>query len=177
MVILGWCVYVGAASAQLSIKGFSLGQDLDEAAASAQMRCVPIKRSSRRLCLNPAKQLPENISTIAGVEAQKVYLAGGPDNKVGRIHFGFRSDDFVQVRDALIAKYPSIKCSDSVVQNRMGASFDQTFCMGEVDGVELIIQRREGDVTVGGLSATSASYLAVEQKDEDARAAKAKGDF
>ena len=40
----------------------------------------------------------------------------------------FRSDDFDKVNEALLERYPDLKCEQSALRNRKGAKFDQIEC-------------------------------------------------
>lgn len=102
--------------------------------------------------LYPDGTLPIDF-TIGGVSSAFA-PPSPPEFENGRLYrfaFLFRSDDYVQLRDAIKAKYPRLQCQRSEVQNKMGATFQQERCaLGH-----LSIARFTTDLTIGGLTLIS----------------------
>lgn len=74
----------------------------------------------------PGMQVCNGFVTVGGVGAQ-LNLVIGVSGKVQRIALDFDADDFAAVESAMIQKFGAPESAEtSVVQNRMGARFDQT---------------------------------------------------
>lgn len=168
----------GAVHAQdIGIKDFVLGGDLQAEAAKADMRCGPasVAGSAEQWC-RPRNEKHELIRTIASVPTRAVYLAGF-DNTLGSIYISFDQSQFGLVRDAFREKYPSMTCTDSVVKNRAGASFDQTECKHTTKDAGLTIARRGSDITLGHISVTTKAHDASMEADYKKRTGTAKKDI
>ncbi len=50
------------------------------------------------------------------------------NDRLSSLYFYFESDHFDDMRDAVKAKYPALRCTNSTVANRLGARFTQTNC-------------------------------------------------
>ena len=47
---------------------------------------------------------------------------------VQHVFVSFKSDDFDKVKEALLERYPDLKCGQSELRNRKGVKFDQIEC-------------------------------------------------
>ncbi|MCV0441278.1 MAG: hypothetical protein K5880_22010 [Hydrogenophaga sp.] len=50
------------------------------------------------------------------------------NDRLSSLYFFFEADHFDDMRDAVKAKYPALRCTNSTVSNRLGAKFTQTNC-------------------------------------------------
>jgi len=145
--------------AQMSVKDFVLGEEIDAAAGKHNLRCEVRKGASTKLCFATPRDLEkEALRTVAGVGVTSLILAGTDEGKLGMVRYAFKQGDFLIVKAAFAEKYPKLSCVDSVVSNRMGAKFDQTECTySDRDGV-LTIERRGRDINEGALTLESSAY-------------------
>lgn len=73
------------------------------------------------------------------------------DEKLSSFYFPFPAKDFESIRGAITSKYPMTRCTNSAVQNRMGASFGQVSCeIIMIDGV-LALRKYGLDTATGDL--------------------------
>lgn len=86
-----------------------------------------------------------------GTESGKPPLAEYIDEKLSSLYFAFSSKNFESVRDAVWAKYPTMKCAVSRINNRMGASFEQVDCRLTSSNGVLTMQRFSGTLDSGDL--------------------------
>lgn len=165
---------------EIAIKEFVLGGDLRAEAAKGGMTCgpSPIKGSAAEWCHPPyaQEQRSDAVRTIANASTRSVFLLGF-DNKLGSIRWTFAQSSFALVRDAFREKYPSLKCVDSVVQNRAGANFEQTECVYRSATATLTIKRRGSDLTEGSIDATSQEHERLWEADHKKRTGEAKKDI
>ena len=164
---------VTAGAQELAIKDFVLGQPLEQEAAKVGFRCRPSEHNGikYKACMAATSGAAQ---TIAGVQATFTLLMG-LDDKLGSITYYFAQSDFAIVRAAFQDKYPGLRCVDSVVQNRMGAKFDQTECTLETKDASLSLTRRDSDLTQGSVALASAQHkaaMAEAQKQRDGQAKK-----
>ena len=82
------------------------------------------------------------------------------------------NNSFDQIKDAVLTKYPSTKCVDSVVSNAMNAQFQQTICTYKTD-TEILSVNRIVDIGQMGIFLQSVASL----KAEEVATAKAKNDL
>lgn len=168
------------AAQEISVKDFVLGADLRTEAAKANMNCSasPVKGSTAEWCRPgyPIEKQHESLRTIATVPTKHVFFFGR-GGKLGSISWSFDQSDFGTVRAAYAEKYPGMRCQDSTVQNRMGATFDQVVCRFETPTAKLEIRRRGADLTEGRLSAFTRTHEAEQEAEEQRRAQEAKKDI
>lgn len=87
--------------------------------------------------------------TIGGVSPKySVSPEFDEQEKLTRFTFFFRSEDYAEVREAVKSKYPKLKCIQTSVGNRMGATFAQEHCMLGT----LLLSRFVSDIETGVLS-------------------------
>ncbi len=89
--------------------------------------------------------------TIGGIEGKYLKLKFHED-KLDDIYFSFNSDGFEAVRGAVASKYPALKCKNSTVENRMGASFVQVECNLNSDNAMFSLTRISGDIKTSMLT-------------------------
>lgn len=143
----------------LTIKDFVMGEDLKVAAEKGGMSCRTLQDQPGEFCYNLSSNKPELIQTIATVPAKRVIISSLDDGKLGNVRYTFAQSDFSIVRSAFQDKYPGMKCSDSAVQNRMGATFDQTVCEFTSKTGTVTVSKRASDLTEGYVDVSSAEYL------------------
>jgi hypothetical protein len=170
------CCYVAASAEPLTIKDFVLGEELQAAAAKAKMSCSKVKGVPGLACFSLVREKPDLITTIAGVPAKSAILSGLDDGLLGSVRYVFAQSDFALVRSAFTARYPMV-CTDSVVQNRMGAAFDQTVCVHETEDGSITLRRRNSDLSEGSVEVISSSYRAGVKAWYDQRKAERKKDI
>lgn len=68
------------------------------------------------------------------------------EDKLDLFYFNFNSNEFDILCEAIIEKYPSIKCKESIVTNARGGTFNQTSCALEDQISSLSISRFVGDI-------------------------------
>lgn len=87
--------------------------------------------------------------------------------------FEYGSSNHEQMRDALQSKYP-LKCNRSVVQNNMGASFDQESCNYASGDSLLTLDRYSSNINESSLLLASREYL---REAKAARKQRGRGDL
>lgn len=164
-----------AAAEEIGIKDFVLGGDLRAEAARAGLEC---DANSNRpdSCSNFRRTYSELGRTIAGVPAKSLYFFGF-DNKLGWIRYVFDQRNFTLVRAAFLDKYPALQCVESTVQNRMGATFEQTVCSVASPAATLTIRRRSSDLSEGSVEVQSAEFMELVQADIQRKKGAAKKDI
>jgi hypothetical protein len=113
-------VFVYAADEPFEFKGIALGSDFDTVKADKKFDCsdTPKRAGGDQTCFLGGKQ-----ETIAGIAVDGMLLSfyGG---KLHSISIYFNADNFEHVVDALSQKYGDGDVKTEVVQNRMGATFE-----------------------------------------------------
>lgn len=171
-----WVAWSGSASAQqIGIKDFVLGGDLRAEASRAGLECTSTANRADS-CSNFRRTYSELGKTIAGVPTKDLYFFGFA-NKLGWIRYTFDQRSFGMVRAAFLEKYPALKCEESTVQNRMGATFDQTVCSVASSAAVLTLKRRDSDLTEGSVEVTSTEFREQMQADIQRRKGAAQKDI
>lgn len=122
------------------------------------MQCRYTRNDLTRFCFHIGDNKPDAIRTIAGVPAKNAFISAAEDGKIGSVRYLFNASDFAVVKGALQEKYPDLRCQESVVQNRMGASFEQTVCRHSSPDGDLEARRRSSDLTEGSIEITSHAF-------------------
>lgn len=95
----------------------------------------------------PGSQVCNGTQTIAGAVA-RMNLVIGVSGNVQRIMLVFPSQDYGHVEAAMLEKFgPPTEREESVVQNRLGATFDQVHSHWIGDGVYISMSRLSADIT------------------------------
>ncbi|MHB1351067.1 MAG: hypothetical protein ACYCYR_14520 [Desulfobulbaceae bacterium] len=107
--------------------------------------------------------------TIAGVKTDSDH---GPmveyyEDKLDCFIFSFDSDNFNSVKEAVNHKYPDISCENSIVNNAMGANFEQISCELKYNESSLYLTRFGNDVTSSLLALTSQRWLDEKDKNKE----------
>jgi hypothetical protein len=166
-------------SQEVTLKDFVLGGDLTAQAERAGLACgpSPMKGSReiwcRRTHSGPATDLSR---TIGGVEAKGMFISGF-ENKLGSIYYSFDQSNFSLIRAGLREKYPGLRCNDSTVQNRAGASFEQTECEISSETARLVATRRGSDISTGSVQVISTDHRQQMEAELKQRAGSAKKDL
>lgn len=109
------------------------------------------------------------VGTESGIRPLTTYI----DGKLSTFFFSFDSTNFDRVLSAVLSKYPMTKCSNSAVQNRMGASFTQIECvLSSKDGI-MTLRKYGKSINSGNLFLASNEVLELRKQD----AAKKSGDI
>jgi hypothetical protein len=81
------------------------------------------------------------------------------DEKLSSFDVSMPSSMFYRLQSAIQSKFPEIKCKDSIIHNRMNASFDQIECTLDFEKGRLSIERYSSDTTKSSLSLISKQAL------------------
>lgn len=101
-------------------------------------------------------------------------LIGIPeDSKIIAFRIDFASSNYEAIKSAIISKYPSLNCTHSTVQNRMGAKFLAEDCTYITARETLSLQKYGSELTTGWVFVASNTWL---EKQKDAQNKK-KGDI
>lgn len=103
---------------------------------------------------------------VAGVSGD--LALGYGMNGLNLAMFVFSSRNFLSVKEAYAEKYNEMKCTDSEVQNAMGAKFEQTVCVYKNNqGILELVKYMD-------LNQSSLKMKSIEKIDEESRVAKDK---
>lgn len=131
---------IGSVNAQaLDIKGVAIGDSPEKV------------REALALNTNSSAEIID--TEIAGVSAMA--LPKYVDNKLTSLYIRYKSRDFETLRSALSDKYKKFACTNSVVKNAVGGSFDQVHCIISADNSTIVLRRFASDITNGSLSLVS----------------------
>lgn len=131
----------------IDIKGLKIGMTYQE--ASKLFKLGEYKK------IVFATQKNGQTPTFAGVSVD--YIALHFENKkINSISVKFNSSDYNQVIEPLREKYKNMICDVSVVQNRMGAKFNQEECYVANDVIGMSINKYSDNI--------SESYISVYKK-------------
>lgn len=99
------------------------------------------------------REFPSGVDemTVAGVRPKGRTGVMFRDRKLSFFTFPFDPSQYAQVKEAVVSKYPDLRCSTSVVQTRMGVKHDQEECVLR----ELTLSRYSDSVTTGTLTMVS----------------------
>jgi len=161
------------ANEPLGFKEFEIGGDLAAYAQSAGMRCMPPKEGVTTCATSTPNG---SASTIAGVQVERIYFMG-LQGRLGDITVRFSSARFAEVLDAYRARFARIKCKESVVQNRMGAKFDQTECEHESAAGLVRLTKRGSNLDTAEVSLTSTELIKFFSRGAEEDRQKAKKDI
>ncbi len=152
-----------SANKQILIYAFVLFAGLNSAAAISQ----EIEIKGLKLGMSKA-DVESNVGKIRGsfIDGFTIGGVGGKylavkfhEDKLDNVMFIFKPDGFEAVRRAVASKYPALTCSDSTVQNRAGASFEQVRCELNSDGTRFSLTRISGDVNTSMLTLSTQRAL------------------
>ncbi|MGZ5009402.1 MAG: hypothetical protein ACXV74_00405 [Methylobacter sp.] len=111
---------------------------------------------------------PDRSFSVVGItvgEPQTEFIEG----KLSSFYVQMPSSTFYRLQSAIQSKFPDTKCKDSVIHNRMNASFEQTECTLVFEKGNLIIKRYTSDTTNSSLSLISNEALQKMLMDEYAK--------
>lgn len=111
---------------------------------------------------------PNQSFSVVGItvgEPQTEFIEG----KLSSFYAQMPSYMFYRLQSAIQSKFPDTKCKDSVIHNRMNASFEQTECTLVFEKGNLIIKRYTSDTTNSSLSLISNEALQKMLTDEYAK--------
>jgi len=127
---------------QLEFKGFVLGADL-----------ASVQNTGRFRCENSTSSIADTICSL--VYGEKETIAGNPvsnlmmffySNKLETIAVYFQEKYFADVASALTEKYGQGEVTESVVQNKMGASFENKSILWHVGAATVEARRYAGRI-------------------------------
>lgn len=133
-LITVFCLLAATSAFSQEIKGIRLGMTREEVIAVDPN----IVANSIRL-------------TVAGVSSKYIHSSPVKFNAEGKVNafiFFFSAESFDTVRDAFQAKYPSMKCVQTQVQDRMGASFTDETCVYQ----SLMLEKFVNDIKTSAIS-------------------------
>jgi hypothetical protein len=93
-----------------------------------------------------AEALLNIMETIGGYPVDNLNVELDGDGRIESIYISFATRAFDTIRLGFKDKYPSLRCEASVVQNRMGANFDQEECFYTDAMGALTIKKRAGKI-------------------------------
>lgn len=172
-ILLGLSIATGTLASAQDIKGVALGMDAGEAFAkiNATQQCSEWVKQGR--CIMIASGLPDSMTTLAGtsIDGFVITVDGG---KVASITVMFNSENYHHIHDAYAAKYKAMRCAKEIVQNRMGASFDNEKCDWKDGGANWSLRQRTSNLLRGAIYLVSsdgmeAAERAQQQKQEAAQ--------
>jgi hypothetical protein len=91
------------------------------------------------------------------------------EGKLSSFYVQMPTSMFYRLQSAIQSKYPDTKCKDSIIHNRMNASFEQTECTLVFEKGNLIIKRYTSDTINSSLSLISNEALQKMLTDEYAK--------
>jgi hypothetical protein len=163
-------------SMAMDIKGVKIGMSAEEVKAKfPHLKCAPMK-DGREICGDSRPADKPTYSMVApeleSFGGQRVlgFLVQFNGGAVRFVSVRLKSSDFIYVTAALEEKYgpPKVK-SDSVVQNRMGAKFDQSeYQWG--DEHNIAARRRSSDLSLMEVILRSKALMRQEVEEMKARA-------
>lgn len=103
-------------------------------------------------------------TTIADVKSF-ILVRVGADSICKVISLTFDAEEFSKVESSLIHKFGKPKSENSIVQNKMGASFNQTRHLWKKDGNELIAEKFGNTIDRSYVGFLSKSALAEAEKE------------
>jgi hypothetical protein len=95
--------------------------------------------------------LPLNNFTIANVSGKFPVRLAFHEGKLDELMFFFSSNSFNDVRQAVTANYPELKCSDSTVTSPTGTKYKQVNCKLEDQLGKLRLDRLVRDIDTSAL--------------------------
>ncbi|KAF0216679.1 MAG: hypothetical protein FD174_3616 [Geobacteraceae bacterium] len=95
--------------------------------------------------------LPLNNFTIANVSGKFPVRLAFHEGKLDELMFFFSSNSFNDVRQAVISKYPELKCTNSTVTSPTGAKYKQVNCKLEDQLGTLRLDRFVRDIDTSAL--------------------------
>jgi hypothetical protein len=139
-------------------KGLSAGMSYESALANPKLRLRCDENYNKPIADKLCHLRFDQNETIAGAPVKNI-LVSFYDDQLSEVIVYFRTRDFFLVKGALIEKFGKGLSKESVVQNRMGASFDNETVtwLGDNDVMELI--KRSGDVDQAVLRIHSKNHL------------------
>jgi hypothetical protein len=140
-----FCVVLAPAIAQdvapLEFKGIRIGEKLNQDQATARrMMCRPTE--CLYLLSERVKSNRDDLETIAGSNVQAMTVKIGDDGLVDRLEISAGTVAFDDVKAAFAAKYSPLKCDNTKVQSRLGATMDQSVCTFDTPAGRLRLVRR-----------------------------------
>lgn len=149
IAVFSAAVACGSTMAQ-DVKGIALGMPAGDAFAKLQAprRCAPDMEKGN--CAILRADLKHGFTTLAGVEINglNISISGG---KVAGILVKFDSPDYASIRDAYQEKFGKLRCTAGVIQNRMGAKFDNEVCDWHENDANWSLNKRATTVDEGSL--------------------------
>lgn len=129
--------------ADFQIKEFGLGMNLKD--YKDHYLCSP---SSDGLvsCHDMAPSL-----TVGGEKIKSFLVKFDREEVASMILLKFSSDSFEGIRDAIVTKYPKVKCAKSLVKTRMGVELETEKCTGSTKLESIIVTKHSGTITEGSI--------------------------
>lgn len=139
-------------------KGLLPGQSISSALANSKVRLDCDENYNKPIADKICFLRDRKNETIAGAHLISMIISFYDDQLVS-IQANFRTIDFPQVKEALIGKYGEGHSERSVVQNRMGASFDNETVTWLGDNDVMTLTKRAGSIDEATLQIRSKNLI------------------
>jgi len=104
--------------------------------------------------------------TVGGRVITSRHFVYDHDDKLVSLTFEFAAADFDAIKQAIIAKYPKLRCSEKNVENRMGAVFLNDRCLYETKSDSMVVARYADSLDFGMLRMVSNRLIDALHKSE-----------
>jgi|GEM_PF-3550389 len=151
----------GFASDELEIKSLKIGMTKKEV---SKIYDIGTGRGTNKNTYYPDNKTGNKKITIAGKDAFVSLEFRG--DKLDYISFSFDSIYFGDVFSIIKDKYQYIKCEDSIVRNKLGASFNQKECFMEDSKSSILYMQRLGAANIDRSHITIRSANKVEEQNK-----------
>lgn len=160
---------LAAAAGDLGVNQLRLGEDFKQMSRAAGATSCTAPKSTRGAlrCRGAAADLKPGFDSIEGAPIRHLGLNGlAQTQKLENISVSFNAADFDAVRTALAGRYPTLKCSESSLQDKTGAKLSQTDCTATLPDGRIHLERRAESLDISTLEIESAAWQAFGDPDE-----------
>lgn len=89
--------------------------------------------------------------TVGGEKIKSFLVKFDREETASMILLKFSSDSFEGIRDAIVTKYPKIKCTKSAIKTRMGVELETENCAGSTKLESIVVNKHSGTITEGSI--------------------------
>jgi hypothetical protein len=117
-------------------------------------------RANHKLCDDDDMLHKDNkCFTIGGAPIKNVISWPDANRRVARFRFDFAPAHFDAIKAAVAAKYPALKCSSEVLQNRFGAKFNNETCLFRNARETLRLVKFEETLDIGSVGVVTNAFI------------------